>query len=123
MDPDQQGQRRKYRQDVGAELGVRRGKEREDDGAPQKQEAPRLETGFRYVRPCAPKGGEKAHDPGEDSGKQHRHEIPHGLVASVFFGEKTLEMLVNEEEAEELRVGERNQDEPRRGNREEQQPP
>ncbi len=122
MDPDQQGERREYRQDIGAELGVRRGKEREDDHAPQKQETPRLETGFRNARPCARQGGEEAREPGEDSGEQHGDEIPHGLIASVLPCGKALEVLVDEEETREFRVGERNRDEPRRDNRQEQQP-
>ena len=122
MDPDQQGERGKYRQDVGAQLGVRRGKERQDDRAPQKEETPRLETVFRNPRPCAPEGGEEVHDPGKDPGEQDRHEIPHGLIASVLPGGEALEVLVDEEEAREFRVGERNRDEPRRCDREEEQP-
>src|SRR5439155_23886834 len=119
---DEEGKRRKQRQYVGNEFGIRSGEKREHHGAPKKQEALRVETRCRGGGPRAPQRGKKTDGPGQHPAQQHREEEPEGLIAIVFAGEKTLEMLVNEEETEELRVGERNQDEPWGDNREEQQP-
>src|SRR6266436_9348236 len=120
---DEKRKRRKERQDEGDELGIRSGEKRQHHGAPQEQEPLRVEARRGGAGPGEPQRGKEADDPGQDSEEQHRDEVPERLVTIVFPGEKTLEMLVNEEKAEELRVGERNQYEPGRGNRQEQRGP
>src|SRR2546422_8412097 len=58
--------------------------------------------------------------PRRHAGGQDRQEIPDGMRAAMHLGGEALEMLLDEEEAQELVVGERDRDEPGRGDREKQ---
>src|SRR6266480_4817566 len=58
--------------------------------------------------------------PRRHAGGQDRQEIPGGMRAAMHLGGEALEMLLDEEEAQELVVGERNRDEPGCGDREKQ---
>src|SRR5256885_15470929 len=50
--------------------------------------------------------------PRRHAGGQDRQEIPGGMRAAMHLGGEALEMLLDEEEAQELVVGERDRDEP-----------
>src|SRR5437870_13592736 len=58
--------------------------------------------------------------PRRHAGGQDRQEIPGGMRAAMHLGGEALEMLLDEEEAQELVVGERDRDEPGCGDREKQ---
>src|SRR2546428_11865697 len=57
--------------------------------------------------------------PRRHAGGQDRQEIPGGMRAAMHLGGEALEMLLDEEEAQELVVGERDRDEPGRRDHEE----
>src|SRR6266850_3378354 len=58
--------------------------------------------------------------PRRHAGGQDRQEVPGGTRAAMHLGGEALEMLLDEEEAQELVVGERDRDEPGCGDREKQ---
>src|SRR5438094_6503320 len=54
----------------------------------------------------------KRQQPRRHAGGQDRQEMPGGMRAAMHLGGEALEMLLEEEEAQELVVGERDRDEP-----------